>query len=102
MAHPLPERPRYFSLAAFAPVSEMRPPLRRRAAALSTIDPRNDGLVPFFDQVIPGAELLGYAKADHWSIATDTPGVATSVPRDVLIEAALLRITEALGDGAGQ
>lgn len=102
MAHPLPEQPRYFSLAAFAPASEMRQPLRRRAAALSTIDPRNDGLVPFFDQVIPGAELLGYAKADHWSIATDTPGATASVPRDVLIEAAVLRITEAFGDGAGQ
>jgi hypothetical protein len=101
MAHPLPEQPRYFSLAAFAPVSEMSPPLRRRATALSTIDPRNDGLVPFFDQVIPGAELLGYANADHWSVATDARGAVPSVPRDVLIEAALLRITEALGDGAG-
>ncbi|MFL5347231.1 MAG: hypothetical protein ACJ8AT_20805 [Hyalangium sp.] len=102
MAHPLPERPRYFSLVAFAPLSEITPPLRPRAAALSRIDPRNDGLLPFFDQVIPGSELLGYANADHWSIATEPLGTAqgSPVPRDVLIEAALLRISEVLASEA--
>lgn len=102
MDHPLPERPRYFSLAAFAPLSEVSPPLRPRAFALSRIDPRNDGLVPFFDQVIPGSELLGYADADHWSIATEPTGAEQSLPalRDVLIEAALLRISEVLASEA--
>ncbi|WP_224249400.1 lipase family protein [Hyalangium gracile] len=112
MAHPLPVPPRYFSLAAFTPLSEISPPLRDRAAALTRIDPRNDGLAPFFDQVIPGAELLGYANADHYSIATDplpptpavegAPGTKPSYPRDALLEAAVLRITEALGEGAGR
>ena len=109
MAHPLPARTRYFSLGAFAPGPEVAPPLRPRAAALARIDPRNDGLAPFFDQVIPGAELLGYANTDHWSIAADPPGMAhsppgrmPSFPRDVLIEAALLRVAEVLSSsGAG-
>jgi hypothetical protein len=113
MAHPLPEQTRYFSIGVFAPLPEVAPPLRPRAAALATIDPRNDGLAPFFDQVIPGAELLGYASTDHWSIATKPLGLAPAqgearpeaspFPRDVLIEAALLRIIEALASsGAGE
>jgi hypothetical protein len=113
MANPLPARTRYFSIGAFAPGPEVAPPLRPRAAALARIDPRNDGLAPFFDQVIPGAELLGYANTDHWSIAADPPGMAHSppevrrgthsFPRDVLIEAALLRIAEAVSNsGAGE
>jgi hypothetical protein len=112
MAHPLPARTRYFSIGAFAPGPEVAPPLRSRAAALARIDPRNDGLALFFDQTIPGAELLGYANTDHWSIAADPPGLAhsppaerreaPSFPRDVLIEAALLRIAEVLSSsGAG-
>jgi len=106
MEHPLPQPPRYFSIAAFARRSEMAPPLRARAAALAQIDPRNDGLAPFFDQVIPGAELLGYANTDHWSIAAARQrplpasgaawGETPPFPREVLIEAALLRIVEAL------
>lgn len=112
MEHPLPSGPRYFSIGAFAPRSEVAPPLRPRAAALARIDPRNDGLTPFFDQVIPGSELLGYANTDHWTIAADPAGLAhsppevkremPSFPRDVLIEAALLRISEVLSsNGTG-
>jgi hypothetical protein len=112
MAHPLPQPPRYFSIGAFKRRSEMAPPLRSRAAALAPIDPRNDGLTLFFDQVIPGSELLGYANADHWSIATAPPGQAPGsgaawgeappFPREVLLEAALLRIVEVLSSsGAG-
>ncbi|KFE63324.1 hypothetical protein DB31_2917 [Hyalangium minutum] len=100
MEHPLPRPPRYFSLGAFSPRSDMAKPLRARAAALARIDPRNDGLTPFFDQMIPGAELLGYANADHWSVVSDSqaPG-QPPFPREVLIEAALLRIVEALSSG---
>ena len=83
LAHPLPARTRYFSLVAFAPASEIVPPLRPRAAALARVDPRNDGLVPFFDQVIPGAELLGYANTDHWSIATEQVGRAPKLSGEV-------------------
>jgi hypothetical protein len=31
--------------------------------------PRNDGLLLIYDQIIPGGTLLGYANADHWSVA---------------------------------
>jgi len=109
MEHPLPQPPRYFSIGAFARHSEMAEPLRSRAAALAVIDPRNDGLAPFFDQVIPGAELLGYANADHGSIVAalqaqaPATGETPPFPREVLIEAALLRIVEVLsGTEAGR
>lgn len=100
MEHPLPRPPCYFSLGAFAPRSEMTKALRPRGAALARIDPRNDGLTPFFDQMIPGAELLGYVNADHWSVvsASEPPG-QPAFPREVLIEAALLRIIEVLSSG---
>jgi hypothetical protein len=101
MEHPLPSGTRYFSIGAFAPRSEVAPPLRSSAGALERIDPRNDGLTPFFDQVIPGSDLLGYANTDHWTVAADPAGLA-HFPRDVLIEAALLRISEVLSSsGAG-
>lgn len=100
MEHPLPRPPRYFSLGAFAPRSEMARPLRARAAALARIDPRNDGLTLFFDQMIPGAELLGYANADHGSVVSGSePQGQPPFPREVLIEAALLRIVEVLSHG---
>jgi pimeloyl-ACP methyl ester carboxylesterase len=109
LEHPLPPEPLYFSLVAFRPVAEMSPPLSRRAAALAAIDPRNDGLLPFFDQVIPGSELLGYVNADHFSIAAEPAGTVSlsagaqgSVPQDVVIEAGLLRISEALASRRGQ
>ena len=35
---------------------------------LKAIDPRNDGLLLFSDQVIPGSILLGYVNADHWEV----------------------------------
>jgi hypothetical protein len=66
---------------------------------LSDIDPRNDGILLFYDQVIPGSTLLGYVNADHWAVATnfDSSQYAlvraladkTDFPRQALIEAAL-------------
>jgi hypothetical protein len=112
-AHPLPEPPRYFSLVAFAAPSDISLPLRPLAARLKELDPRNDGLLLFFDQVIPGAVLLGYANADHWTIAADHAEWGRALapdrrepqafPRDVLLEAAVLNILEALaGSEAGR
>jgi pimeloyl-ACP methyl ester carboxylesterase len=112
-AHPLPERTRYFSLVAFAEPSDLSLPLRPLATRLKEIDPRNDGLHLFFDQVIPGAVLLGYANADHWTIAADHAEwgrlgskdrpVPQAFPRDVLMEAAILDIVEHLASsGAAQ
>jgi len=105
-AHRLPQSARYFSLVAFTRTDAASIPLRPFAAALAEIDPRNDGQLLFYDQVIPGATLLGYANADHWAVAVPIeekrPLLATFVtghnwyPREVLVEAIVLYTAEQL------
>jgi hypothetical protein len=64
---------------------------------LARIEPRNDGNLLWYDQIPPGARLLGYLDADHWTVATpfaqELPlGSALfhdAVPRPAVIEAAL-------------
>jgi len=104
--HRLPQAVRYFSIVAFTRSDSVAGPLRPFAAALTEIDPRNDGQLLFYDQVIPGATLLGYANADHWGVAVPieekSPTLATFVtghnwfPRDALIEAMALYLSEQL------
>jgi len=108
-AHRLPQSARYFSLVAFTRTDAVSIPLRPFAAALAEIDPRNDGQLLFYDQVIPGATLLGYANADHWAVAVPIeekrPVIATLVtahnwyPREVLVEAIVLYTAEQLASG---
>ena len=97
---------RYFSLVSFTRPDTVSSPLRPFAAALAEIDPRNDGQLLFYDQVIPGATLLGYVNADHWAVAVPIeekrPVLATLVtghnwfPRDMLAEAIALYLSEQL------
>ena len=106
VAHRLPPSARYFSLVSFTRSDSVSGPLRPFAAALAEIDPRNDGQLLFYDQVIPGATLLGYVNADHWAVAVPIeekrPVLATLVtghnwfPRDALIEALALYLSEQL------
>lgn len=105
--HGLPRYTRYYSLAAFTSYGEMHFPLRLPYSALAEIDPRNDGQLLYFDQVIPGSTLLGYANADHWAVAADieaqsplTTSFLTgefSYPSDLLAEALVLFVVEDLG-----
>jgi hypothetical protein len=106
IANPLPQSARYFSLVAFTRSDAVSGPLQPFAAALAEIDPRNDGQLLFYDQVIPGATLLGYANADHWAVAVPIEEkhslLATLVtgynrfPRDLLVEAIVLYTAEQL------
>jgi predicted esterase len=106
VAHRLPPNVRYFSLVSFTRSDAVSGPLRPFAAALAEIDPRNDGQLLFYDQVIPGATLLGYVNADHWAVAVPIeekrPALATLVtghnwfPRDTLVEAIALYVSEQL------
>ena len=75
---------------------------------LAAIDPRNDGNVLFYDQIIPRGTLLGFANADHWAVALpfdeDMPAASLLVtrneyPRELLIEAAVRFVEEALAAG---
>jgi len=68
--------------------------------------PRNDGLLLIADQLIPGGTLLGYANADHWSVAlplenknfliSETVQSPQKFPRKVLLKALIVYVAEAL------
>lgn len=102
----LPDSVRYYSLAAFTGRGEAAWPLRHSHRFLSYVDPRNDGQLIFYDQVIPGATLLGYANTDHWGVALPLeskhswlalrPDHVPPFPRTELLEAVLLYIAEDL------
>jgi pimeloyl-ACP methyl ester carboxylesterase len=104
-AHPLPPDVPRFSVVAFTEKGNSAHVLRPSWRDLARIDPRNDGQLLFFDQVIPGATLLGYANADHFAVAIpfdEQPGpVAAAMavghapyPRGVLLEAIVLYVAE--------
>ncbi|HXV83445.1 MAG TPA: hypothetical protein VEG60_26605 [Candidatus Binatia bacterium] len=58
-----------FSLAAVPRAYRVSPVLKQMHAKLSSIDPRNDGQLLWYDTVAPGGYLLGYINADHLAIA---------------------------------
>ena len=104
--NPLPQDVRYFSVIAFTNRENVQPGLLLTYDLLRNIDPRNDGQVIFYDQVIPGSSLLGYINLDHWAIAvpvkekTSAAVWATasthSHVRAMLFEAMILFLVEAL------
>ena len=67
--HPLPQHVRYYSLGAFARYENVQLHQRITYKLLEPIEPLNDGQLLYFDQIIPGATLLGYVNADHWTVA---------------------------------
>ena len=67
--NPLPQNVRYYSIVAFTHRENVQAGLLFSYDLLRNIDPRNDGQVIFYDQVIPGSSLLGYINLDHWAIA---------------------------------
>ena len=107
-SHTLPRHVAYFSLATFTD----RPHVARILCAtydqLAQIDPRNDGQLIFYDQIIPGSTLLGFANTDHWDIALPVrqkyrfwgrPALLpelTEFPKDILLEALVLFSIEQL------
>jgi hypothetical protein len=72
---------------------------------LAQTEPRNDGMLFWYDQLVPRSSLLGYVNADHWSVAiplsqelraADFLFYDDAVPRTVLVEAAIEVVDEAL------
>lgn len=108
-AHRLPEHIRYFSLGAFSRAEETGRFLAFTQRDLVRMSALNDGQTIFFDQILPGSTLLGYANGDHWAIvlplqdkwtywAANPAGV--HYPRHALLEAIVLCLAEALGGGS--
>jgi len=105
--HQLPGHIRYFSLGTIAPEAEVARAMMLTDGSLHYVDPLRDGQLLFYDQLVPGSELLGYVRADHWAVALPlqehwhilaTNPAGTHFPRGLLLEAIMLHMSEALAD----
>jgi hypothetical protein len=104
--HPPPAHIAYFSLASFTNRENVSAILTDGYDRLSQINPKNDGQLIFYDQILPGSTLLGFANADHWAVALpfteEATGFASTIatrnifPRDAMFEAVLLYVRENL------
>lgn len=106
--HRLPSHIRYFSVGSMAPKEELARAMTPMDGPLRYMDPLNDGQLLFYDQLVPGSELLGYVRADHWAVALPLQerwlllagnSAGTHFPRGLLLEAIVLRTVEALHEG---
>jgi len=109
--NPLPASVQYFSLAAFTTRPRMARALVPAWKILLRHDRRNDGQLLARDTLIPGATLLGYLDADHWSAVVNVELVhpvlgarrdQVPFPRAALLEAILLQVAEARPRGRTQ
>jgi len=105
-SHPPPSDIKYFSFASFTDRENISSILTDGYDRLSQINPRNDGQLIFYDQILPGSTLLGYGNGDHWAVAMPftekVSGYAATIatrnvfPRDAMFEAVLLYVRENL------
>ena len=105
-SHPLPAHVKYFSLASFTDRENVSAVLTDGYDRLSQINPKNDGQLIFYDQILPGSTLLGYPNGDHWALAlpfteksvtmASTLANRNVFPRDAMFEAVLLYVRENL------
>ncbi len=96
-----------YSLVAAPEADSLSPLVRYSYDRLARIDPRNDGKLLWYDQIMPQSGLLGYVNADHWTIAFDAyreiDALALTfedrVPRGILIRAATEVVAASLAGG---
>jgi pimeloyl-ACP methyl ester carboxylesterase len=107
--NPLPQNLKYYSLVTLPSPDRISSILDGPYKKLAQIDPRNDGQLLFYDQIIPNSTLLAYLNADHWALAVpiarshsiigSTVVDKNDYPREALIEALLRFIEEDLYSG---
>ena len=87
-----------FSLVTMPRPDRLTPFMASTYHRLASIDPLNDGMLFWYDQIVPGSHLLGFVNADHFAIVQSTRhdlpimGVLfrdDHVPRTLLVEAAI-------------
>ncbi len=102
-APPTPPVP-VFSLVSFVPEEEVSALLKPFWSRLASADPRNDGLMLWYDQLRAGSTLLGYLRGDHLAVGAPIrdrfPWLGRTFfdhndfPRIVLLEAVLRYLDE--------
>lgn len=106
--HTLPASVQYYSVATFAQRENISSFLRAGYDELSRIDPRNDGKMLYYDQIIPGSRLIAFVNSDHWAAAVPIirhhPVLESLIadrnafPREVLLESIIRHVEEDLLD----
>jgi hypothetical protein len=96
----------YYSLVTCPEPENVSPVLKSTYKKLRREDPRNDGMMLFDDQILPGSTFIGCVNADHWAvsvpIARTHPHIASlfvdenDYPREALLEALLRFVEEGL------
>jgi len=104
--HSLPKEIHYYSLVTFPRPERISSVLGSSYRKLARIGPRNDSQVLFYDQVIPGSDLIAYVNADHWALVVPVGRSHTTIgsmlvtenayPREALLEAVLRFVEEDL------
>lgn len=103
--HRLPPNVRYFSVGSISIPDQTARLMFITKGDLDRAEALNDGQTIFYDQLIPGSVLLGYANGDHWAVVLPLQEkwpywggntAKTHYPRDLLLEAAVLYVGEAL------
>lgn len=100
----------YYSLVTCPQPDRISSALKPSYRKLSLVDARNDGMMLFEDQLIPGSTFIGCLNADHWAvsvpIARSHPHLASlfvdhnDYPREALLEALLRFVEEDLATSA--
>ena len=93
-----------FSIVAVPKADRVSPILKQTYAKLAGIDPRNDGLLLWYDTIVTRGYLLGYVNADHLAVAIPAsqqiPALSflfkDNVPRLALVRAAIEVAAETL------
>jgi hypothetical protein len=86
-----------FSIVALPKADRVSPILKQTYEKLAGIDPRNDGLLLWYDTIVTRGYLLGYVNADHLAIAVPAsqqlPALSflfkDDIPRTALVRAAI-------------
>jgi hypothetical protein len=87
-----------FSLVTMPRPERVTPFMAATYRKLASIDPHNDGMLFWHEQIVPGSHLLGFVNADHWAVvqsaSRDLPVVGVllpddGVPRTLLVLAAV-------------
>jgi hypothetical protein len=99
----LPDEFPYYSLVTCPHPDRISSVLKSGYKKLSSLDARNDGMLLFDDQFIPGSTFVACLNADHWAVsvpvARSHPNIGATLvdendyPREALVEA-LLRFVE--------
>jgi hypothetical protein len=105
-ANPLPKNIKYYSIITYPEPEQISLGLKPSYQILADIDPRNDGQLIFYDQLIPNASLLAFVNADHWALSIPvarqpyinkiTFANKNKFPREILLEAILKYVEEDL------